>query len=293
MMQIEKISLNDIENENKYLLSFPLNSSNCKMLIATFPFTIFVIIDKKNRIVFGFEFIKYFITCGKDEIDVIKIDVVEKEALVYAYNYKQKFFKFNTYEKLYFLQKILKYHTVADIYKLVNLEFSVNDELMKNLTLLLDEEFTKNLINDTINLKSALQLCRWARDDRLSVLELFNRVSFSKNYQLNIIDMIEEIIFKEKNNAKIIFEQLELSKLYDEEKPQRDILEKIFSYRYPLYDKETKLWNSKIKELKLPSNIKITHSPFFEKKDIEMRINIKNLVELQAISEKLQTKSQS
>jgi len=292
-MQIEKISLDDIKNDEEYLLSFPFDISNCKTLIETFPFTIFVIINQDNIVVFGAEFIEYFKKCGKDEIDVIKINSESKESLMYAYNYKQKFFSFNTYEKLYFLQKILKYYTVADIYKLVNMEFSVNDELIKNLTLLLGEEFKEKFINETINLKSALQLCRWERDDRLSVLELFTKVSFSKSHQLNIIDMIEEIVFKEKNNAKIIFEKLGLSKLYDKEKPQRNILEKIFSYRYPLYDKEATLWNLKIKELKLPSNIKITHYPFFEKKDIEMKINIKDLVDLQTISKKLINKNQS
>ena len=101
--------------------------------------------------------------------------------------------------------------------------------------------------------------------------------------------MFEELIFKEKSDLKTIYDKLNIDKLFKEEKPQRIIIDKIFSCRYPAYKKESDLWNKKIKNLKPPSNVAISHFPFFEKKNIELKINIKKKEHIEKIIHFLKT----
>ena len=106
-MKIESIKLNNLKEDRKYLLSFPTESSKCSEHLISFPFISFVMIDMEDIIISGFEFIEYFKKQNKSEIEVIRVNKREADTLIIAFNYKEKFFGFNTYEKLIFIQKIL------------------------------------------------------------------------------------------------------------------------------------------------------------------------------------------
>ncbi len=282
-MNIGSIKINEIENDEGNFLSYPIDISKCKKLLTAFPFTNFVLIDKDNNIIFGFEFIEFFKKQMKEEIEVVRTDISNKEALISAYNYKEKFFGFNTYEKLVFIKKALFFFSIPELYERIDIDISINNELKNNLDIILNAEFKNSLILDKINLKSVLQVCKWKKNDSKIIIDFLSQIPFSKSQQLIIIEMFEELIFKEKTNAGSILKKLSLENLFEQEKPQKKIIEKIFSYRYPNYQKEAALWEQNIKKLKLPPNVKVTHFPFFEKKDIELKISVKKKEDIEKI----------
>jgi hypothetical protein len=152
-MKIESIPISDIKDDDRYLLSYPLDNTRCEALLRTFPFINFIIVDQENRVIFGFEFIDYFKRQNTGKVEIVRVDNTAEEALIFAYNYKDKFFGFNTYEKLIFIQKIFKFVSISELYKKIKIDISVNDELKKNLDLLISSEFKDFLISDSINLK--------------------------------------------------------------------------------------------------------------------------------------------
>ena len=71
------------------------------------------------------------------------------------------------------------------------------------------------------------------------------------------------------------------------EKPQKAIIDELFKYRYPVYTGAEKEWQKKIKELDLPDHIKVTHYPFFEKKQLELTVRVKDMDEFKKVIEKI------
>lgn len=285
-MNKEKININKINFNEIFLLSFPIETSKCKRLYEKFPFIDFILLDKNYNLIYGYECLQFLKENNVDNVPISYADISEKEALIIAYNFKEKFFGFNTYEKLVFIQKALNFYTINELYNAVDIDISINQDIIKKLQRLLSDEFKENLINDKINIKSALQLCNWEIDDSKIINELFKKISFSKSHQLNLIEMLEELIFKEKNNAKTIFEKLNLTALYLNEKPQKQIIDRVFKRRYPKYQRESEKWETEIKKIKIPQNISVSHYPFFERQYIELKININNIEKLREIIEK-------
>jgi hypothetical protein len=71
------------------------------------------------------------------------------------------------------------------------------------------------------------------------------------------------------------------------ERPQKEIIEALFKYRFPIYVEAEAQWQKEIKALNLPGNIKVTHYPFFEKKQMEITIQVPDAVELKKLIEKI------
>jgi len=286
-MKIKTINIGKIKNDGQFLLSYPLNISKCEENLSRFPYIDFILLDNKDNLIYGFECLKVFKLRNRKDISVKYNTIDKKEALILAYNFKDKFFGFNAYEKLVFIQKALSLFTVNELYNKVNIDISINENIIKNLKRLLTDEFKDNLINDKLNIKSALKLCNWNVDDSRVLNELFSEISFSKSHQLSIIEMLEDLIFKNKTGAERIINKLNLSELYLKEKPQKEIIARIFMERYPNYQRESEKWQEEIKKLSLPQNISITHNQFFEKQNMELKINIKNIIKLKEIVKKL------
>ena len=57
-------------------------------------------------------------------------------------------------------------------------------------------------------------------------------------------------------------------------------------YRYPEYSKAEKKWKQELKKLKLPNNITVSHSPFFEKNHLFLSIQLKNKSEFKDLISK-------
>ncbi|MGE5340361.1 MAG: hypothetical protein ACM3SY_02660 [Candidatus Omnitrophota bacterium] len=290
-MQIKKVSLDELKPVEKFRLSFPLKGElydQLKGKLAPLPL---IIVNHENEIVFGlddYDFLKRQRSDGETQVDVIQADFSDKDALILNYNMKGKLTGLNLYEKLVFIQKILPLAEPAAIYRKTDLDIGINRELTERLDMLLGEAFKELLIDGGVMLKYALALCNFNPEDRTLLIELFRKVSFTASQQQKIVEMVEEILFRDKCTLAEIWEKLQINPgEWEMEKPQKEIIDRLFKYRYPVYMEAEETWQAEIDRMRLPSNVNVTHYPFFEKRGIDITIHAKDMGEFQKLMEKI------
>jgi hypothetical protein len=287
-MNITNIKLADLKPVDKFLLSFPLRPGLYQELKEKFPHLPSIIVNQENEIVFGIDYFRWLESRRITETFVLQVNILEKDALILNYNLKEKFTGLNLYEKLVFVKKVLPLAGEAEIYQKTGLDITLNPELGQKLDLLLSTVFRDVLMNEQISLKSGLKLCDFPPGDMDVLLELFGRALFSSSHQLKILEMTEEILFRDKCGLEDIFEKLGIRQCLEMEKPQKKIIDELFKYRYPIYIDAEEKWRVEIKNLRLPDKLKVTHYPFFEKKQMELTIQLQDAEELKKILEKLE-----
>ncbi|NIM13421.1 MAG: hypothetical protein GTO45_15000 [Candidatus Aminicenantes bacterium] len=287
-MEIKKIKLDDLREVDKYMLSFPIRPGFYGELREKFAGLPFIIVNKENEIIFGIDYYHYLKTKNVVQVDVVRMDIPVKDALILNYNLKEKLTGLNLYEKLVFIKKITPLVEAVEIYRKTGLDITnINQELLGKLDVLLGDKFRDVLMDGAVTLRSALKLCDFQPEDREVLVDLFSNVSFTASHQQKILEMVEEVIFRDKCSLEEIFEKLEISKYMEMEKPQKAIIDVLFTYRYPVYSEAEKQWQEEVKGLDLPDNIKVTHYPFFEKKGLEVTIHVPDTTELKKMIEKI------
>ncbi|HLP62813.1 MAG TPA: hypothetical protein VK186_28500 [Candidatus Deferrimicrobium sp.] len=279
-MEIRALQLDELLAADKFLLSFPLKPEIYSDLKEKFPGLPFIMINRENEIIFSLDYYHFLISHGVDYADVLQMDITDKEALFLNYNLKSKLTGLNLYEKLVFIKKVSLLEPMPEaweIYQKTGFDISLNRELLENLDLLLSTGFRELLTAESIGLKTGLMICSLEPGDREVLLELFAEIPFSTSHQLKIMEMVEEILFRDKCSLAEVFEKLQIGQYLEMEKPQKLIIDALFTYRNPIYMEEEARWEEEMKKLNLPANMKVTHYPFFEKRDIEVTIRLKNL----------------
>ena len=286
-MQIKNVKLADLKAVDKFLLSFPLRPELYDELREKFGHLPLIIVNKENEIVFGIDYYRLLESRMMLETAVLQVNISERGALILNYNLKEKFTGLNLYEKLVFVKKVMPLAEQAEVYQKTDLDITINTELLGKLDLLLSTAFRDALMNEHIGLKSGLELCDFPLEDSDLLLELFRRVPFSSSHQLKILEMTEEVLFRDKCALEDIFEKLGIWQYLDMEKPQKKIIDELVKYRYPTYTQAEEKWQEEIKNLRLPDKMKVTHYPFFEKKQMELTIQLQDTEELKKILEKI------
>ena len=286
-MEIKNVKLAELKPVDKFLLSFPLRPELYAELREKFSYLPLIIANQENEIVFGVDYYRWLESRRIRETAMLQVNISEKDALILNYNLKEKFTGLNLYEKLVFVKKVISLAEPYEIYQKTGLDITLNTELGEKLDLLLSTAFRDVLMNEHIGLKSGLKLCDFPPGDIDVLLELFERVLFSSSHQLKILEMTEEIVFRDKCGLEDVFEKLGIRQYLDIEKPQKKIIDELFKYRYPTYTEAEKKWQEEIKNLRLPDKMKVTHYPFFEKKQMELTIQLQDAGELKKLIEKL------
>lgn len=286
-MEIKSVKIEELRIEEKYNLSFPLKPELYNELRGKFAPLPFIIINNAGEVVFGIDY--YHFLRSRDEVyaDVLQMDISPKEALFLNFNLKERMAGVNLYEKLVFLKRINGLADASEIYRKANLDINVSPELVGKLDLLLNTDFRLSLVEESITLKTALRLCDFRPEDREDLLELFSRVPFSSSFQLRILEMAEEIVFRDKCLLSDVFEKLDMERYIEMEKPQKLIIDVLFRYRNPIYLESEAQWEDELKRLNLPDNMKVAHFPFFEKKQLELTITLKDAEELKSLIKKI------
>gem|GEM_PF-749076 len=288
-MEIKNVKLDDLNADETYCLSFPLRPELYNELREKFAGLPFIIINREHEIIFGHDCYHFLRSTDVVYVDALQMEISEKEALILNYNLKDRLTGLNLYEKLVFIKRITPLAERPEIYQKTGLDINVNRELVEKLDLLLSTTFRRSFVEETIGLKTGLKLCNFPPDDRETLLDLFAKIPFTTSFQLKILEMAEEIIFRDKCSMKDIFEKLNIDQYMDTdmEKPQRRIIDALFKYRNPIYTESEAKWEEEIKSLHLPDNMKVTHFPFFEKKNLELTIRLQDIEALKTFMDKI------
>lgn len=286
-MGIENINTDRIKINDLFILSNPLTPDLFKMHEKKFPGIPPFVLNKKNELVSGLDCFSYIKEIRVKNLTVIKTDLNDNEALFLGFNQRSILKEFNMFEKISFIKKIIKYSAVNEIYDRTGINISIDHKLLKNLDLLLKNEFEELLIKNGITVKTALKLCEMKKEDREILIGLFSDIPMSSSRQKNLRDLIEDILFRDKCRVKDV---LEKTSLKDGKKDDFNIdifFRELFRIRYPQYSKYEDLWAVEVKNLSLPPGWKITHSDFFEKEDVELKISKKDLNEIKELLDKV------
>jgi len=286
-LEILNIRLSELKIDALYILSYPIRPEICHQIMKKISPLPVMIINSKNSIIHGIDNYFYLKTRNQISVNAFKIDLPPREALILNYNLKEKLFGVNQYEKLIFLKKIRHYFKPEELHQKAELKISISRELLSKLDLLCSDEYKNILIHEKINLKTALKICDFKKKGQKALLDLFTNINFSSSQQIILIEMLEEILFRDKSTIEKILEKIKIAPLLGLEKPQKKILGQIYKLRYPLYTQMDNEWREKIKKMKLPDPIKIFHAPFFEKKEIQLKAIFRSLDEAEEILAKL------
>lgn len=270
-MKIVNIKLTELKVEENFLISNPVKTERHFEFIKRFPGIPSVLINKK-RIVVGGEDSFFYLREKNEFASVLETDLNDKDSLFLAYNLRKNIEEPNVWEKLNFLKNILIFSDKKEIYERTGIDLKIDNELIKYLSMLLEKRFEELLIKGRITIKTAKNICTYKLHNQENLLFLFNNVTFSSSFQHNILEMTEEIGFRDKCSVDDIFSRAGIKNLMALEKPQRDILSVLSELRYPEYSAMEKEWVGTIKGLRLSPGFSVSHFPFFEKKGVELKI---------------------
>ncbi len=270
-MKIVNIKLNELNADEKFLISNPVKTKRHFEFIRKFPGSPSIQINKRRVIVGGED--SFFYLKGKGGFTrVLETDLNDKDSLFLAYNLRKSIEELNVWEKLNFLKNILTLADRKEIYERTGIEIKINDDLIKYLPVILEKRFEELLIKGKITIQTAKSICKFNLHDQEDFLFLFKNVTFSSSFQHNILEIVEETEFRDKCSVDDIFARTGIKDLMAEEKPQRDILSALSELRYPEYSVMEKEWVGTIKSLRLSPGFSVSHFPFFEKKGVELKI---------------------
>lgn len=278
-MIIKRKSISELVINEFFCLSRPVIPESYHTFRQHFPHLPILIINRQNQVIFGFDFYLYLHN-KSPKLKVLQLEISDLDALVLNFNLKSRLLGVNLLEKLLFLQKTLPLASADDLYRRTAIDIPVNDEIEKNLSHLLAPEFEELFLEERISLKNALKLCMMAGEDRSLLIDLFRHISFTHSQQKQIIELVEDILFRDKCKAADLFDHLNIEDMHGARREQEQIMASLLQHRYPRYAAREKNWQKQLSEWQLPPGVKATHFPFFEKEEIQLSITVKDLQQL-------------
>ena len=279
-MTIKNRPISDLVINDLYSLSIPLKPESYISFFQHFPHLPALIVNKNNHIIFGIDF--YFHLKEKtNAVNVLQMDISDLDALVLNFNLKSKLLSINLLEKLLFIHKTLPLASADDLYQRTGLDIPINKNLRAKLPQLLVPEFEELLLSEGVSLKNALQLVEMEEKNRDLLIKLFLQIPFTHSQQKQIIELVEDILFRDKCSLAEVFARLNIEGKFKSEKAQEKILSALFRLRYPKYCQREEDWQIQLERWQLPAQVQVNHFPFFEKEEMQLSIKIKNLLELE------------
>ncbi len=287
-MDIIDVDLNLIKKKKDYNVFEEIKFKDIDSYKKRYPYVIDILINRDNELIFDYSILDYYKSNGIKRVKAIRSDFSYSNNLFLYYNFRDKFFYVNDFDKLMFLSKVLNEVDLKEIYSNVNLNLKLNKELINNIEKIIKSCCKQGLINGFVTIESCKRMIDFSKENRESLMELFNKIKFSYSNQLKAIDFFEEISFRDKVSFNEIINKIDIENIKEKDNSQNVFMEELFKLRYPLYSKSEEKWESFLKTLKLPENFSINHYPFFEKKDINLDIKFKTTEEFIEFIKKIQ-----
>jgi hypothetical protein len=281
------LKLEDISRDDAYDFSFPSSPQRFAAIEKKFPGLPLLIVDKAKRLVWGHDYLRWLHGRGKRNAVIFAVDIAPGAALFLNFNLSNRLFGLNLYEKLLFVKKISGLCPREEIQRRADLDFKLNDALFQNLDQFLSEPWCRVLAAGHLGLKTALRLADAAAPDRRALLGFFKKVRFSESQQLQVVQFLEEIAFRDKKSYARILAALELSNLLRLEMPQQKIVAALNRIRFPAYSRHENEWQQWQKKMTVPGSLTLAHVPFFAKEEIQISLTAKNRLEAEELLKKL------
>lgn len=282
-----ELKLEDINRDDAYDFSYPRCPQRYVVIEEKFPGWPLLIVDQKKRLVWGHDYCRLLLGRGRKRAVVLAAHIEPAAALFLNFNLSNRLFGLNLYEKLLFVRKISAYCPPTEIQRRVELDFSLNDVLLKNLDALLHPSLRPLLAAAQLGLKGALRLVGFPPSDRSALLRLLGKVKFSESQQLQIMQLFEEIAFREKKSLARIVASLRLTPVLALEMPQQKAIDALKRRRFPVFSQRQSAWRHWQQKNSVPGRVELSHTPFFANEEVQIVLTAKNSVEADEILQKL------
>ncbi len=283
----QEVVLETLHPEPFFDISFPADITERFRQVEPFSSLPLIVVSPDNSILAGFDVYRFFLSRGTGRVTVLTGELTRGDALCLNYNIANALFSLNLLEKLIFVQRILTVSEPAGIYRRVKLDINVNRDLRSKIDLLLSPQFRHLLSHDAVNLKTALRICDLDEVDRPSAIILFQSIPFTSSQCLQILEILEEICFRDKTTVEKILAAINFESQSQLKKPQQAIIQAITRLRYPMAARAEDEWQNRLKALNLPAYIKVSHTPFFEKKNIAVTVTLEKPEHLETFLRKI------
>jgi hypothetical protein len=268
------ISLAGISSADFYRLSYPLRPDLYARMEDRFPGWPLLALDRKNRVVYGHDYVSLLRRRKKGACRALRLDIREGEGLLLNFGIKKILTGVNLFEQLLFVRKVLPFFPASEIQRRAGLSFAVGELLPDKLRVLLHPPFRPVFIADRIGSRIALKLLEWPGEDREALLQVLAAAAFTENQQLRLVELAEEISFARKEPVLRVLSRAGVHRWLKREMPQKRILESLVRLRYPRCSGTEERWLKEIGEFTRDGRVQVRHHPFGEKKDVELVIRV-------------------
>ncbi len=149
----------------------------------------------------------------------------------------------------------------------------------------LDNEIKHALASARMSVKTVEELLKFPDKDRQTLMDLFSKMNFNSNQQIQVLDLIKDISLRDSKSVSAILEEDNFNSIIMDEAmnvPQkgRAFLDHCRRIRHPFLYSAERGFKSKVKSLKLPREVEIADPKCFEPGEFTMQISFKDGLQL-------------
>lgn len=275
-MQSSEMRLADISPDEDYVLSWPRTPERYQGAEEKFPGLPLLVVDSRDRVVCGHDYLLLLRQRGETSCRALRVRLEAADALLLNYNLSNRLFGLNLCEKLLFVGKISPLLADAEIRRRAELGFAVGEPLRQALGVLLSEPFRSVLAAGRLGLKAALRLAGMAGADRSALLAVFQSCGFSESQQGLVLQMLEEVAFREKKTLAAVLAAADPVSLLAGEMPQKRFLAALHALRYPAWEQREREWRAWEKQAAAGSGLSLDHAPCFTCEEVRVTLTVKD-----------------
>jgi len=149
----------------------------------------------------------------------------------------------------------------------------------------LPEPVLLSLVEGRIFPDPAIYLTEFPESDRMPVFECLKFLNLNLNQQKEFLELLRDLCLRDAVSARRVLDQEDVRRLLDHpawSRPQKaDRMKRWLKDQLnPRLKEAETAFDEQLRELRLPSKIRIAHAPFFESEGLRVTMDVKNGTEL-------------
>jgi ParB/RepB/Spo0J family partition protein len=301
MKTIQRISLDEIDlSDETFSVNFMPNLCRLRSSIEEMGLIQPVLLRKNPngyQIVCGFRRISIMKELGGSDILSMVLDEEEKDdlRLLSISLYENLTTRgFNTVEKAIALDKLVhQFHIDPDVVikkYLPLFDLEPDEKILKTYFSLtqMEEEIQIYVLKEEVSRTNIRRIAAFPSEDRSALLSLISPLKLGENRLREILTFLEEITKRDKLAVREIVRRPEIrailshQELTPSQKTER-MKKALMNLRYPRLHYRVERFEEKKRDLNLPSSISLSHSPFFEGKELKIEFQFETPEEYRTI----------
>ncbi len=201
---------------------------------------------------------------------------------------------FNTVEKAIALDKLVQQFQIDPatvIRKYLPLfDLEQDDKILKTYLSLarMEEDIKIYVLKEEVSRNNIRRISSFSSKDRMAILSLISPLKLGENRLREILTFLEEITQRDHLSVKEIVKRPEIQAILSQQEltpSQRaeKVKKALMGLRYPRMHTMEEKFQTKKRKLALPSNVFLSHPPFFEGKGLKVEFQFETANEYQSI----------